>query len=621
MCVFPIAFVDIPTFANQVLFMESDQYQPESYFQLQVEKHASQLEKVSKKIRNTSILRIVVFFLMVLGIYATTSLNMWWVAGTGTTGLIVFMILVIRHVHLFHQKHHLQKILQINENELLLMALNTKNQYPGKEYFSVEHPYAADLDVFGDRSLFQLLDRSATREGRDKLAAGLLSPDLSAETIRKRQKAIAELSSFVQWRQEFQALGTDKENSRQAVSGLLQWAHAGEQMWDKWIYKILIVLTPALGLGIVTLISLGWLGFGAFLLFLILPLTVLGIKISDINNEYDHLGKNAKLLSQYANLFKKTEKQDFQSEILKEARQTLAQNENAASHAFKQFESISKAFDYRLNFLVGFTLDIFFLWDILQLIRLEKWKKIYGNEMAHWFESLAVIDELCSYAGFAFQHPEAVFPELSGDFQLKGKNLKHPFITSDKCVGNPVNISGWKQFQIITGANMAGKSTYLRTVGINMLLANCGAPVLADSLIIKPVQLFTGIKTNDSLQDGESYFFAELKRLHEIIQRLEKGEQLFIILDEILRGTNSKDKQKGSKALLQQLIRFNSSGLVATHDLALGSMAGDFPENIINKRFEVEIENNQLIFDYQLKEGISQNLNATFLMKKMGITI
>jgi hypothetical protein len=599
--------------------MQSDLNNPELFFNKQVQKYASRLNEVTKKIRNTSISRIIVFLLTVVGIYLTTVFNGWWVAGTGVSGLVVFMILVIRHVKLFHRKHYLRKLLEVNENELLLLNLDTKNQHTGEEYLSTEHPYAVDLDVFGDRSLFQLLDRSATNEGRDKLAAGLLSPELSPETIRKRQKAIAELAVLPQWRQEFQALGGD-ENAV-SIDGLLQWAQFDGRAWNKTLYKILTVLTPLLGLGIVTLIGLGELGFGAFLLFLLLPLTVLGLNFNAINAEYGQLGKKNRVLKMYAVLFQKTEDQNFKSELLKQAQQILVGKDHSAARAFQQLESISKAFDYRLNFLVGFTLDIFFLWDIRQLMRLEKWKKNYGKEMQQWFESLSAVDELCSYAGFAFQYTEAVFPELSDTFSLHGENLKHPFIAKEKCVGNPVKVAGWKQFQIITGANMAGKSTYLRTVGINLLLANCGAPVLGESMVFKPVQLFTGIKTSDSLQDGESYFFAELKHLHNMIQQLERGEQLFIILDEILRGTNSKDKQKGSKALLKQLIRFNASGLVATHDLALGSLADDFPENIINKRFEVEIENNQLIFDYQLKNGVSQNLNATFLMKKMGITV
>jgi DNA mismatch repair ATPase MutS len=229
---------------------------------------------------------------------------------------------------------------------------------------------------------------------------------------------------------------------------------------------------------------------------------------------------------------------------------------------------------------------------------------------------------LSSFAGFAFNHPTSVYPEFSdAAFVFKANNLKHPFISDEVSVGNDVKFTGWQQFHIVTGANMAGKSTYLRTVGINMILAMTGCPVLADEFLLTPAELFTGIKTSDSLQDGESYFFAELKRLEMMIRRLEKKEPMFIILDEILRGTNSADKQKGSKALISQLVKLGASGMIATHDLTLGELATVFKNHVINKRFEVETENNELVFDYKLKEGISQNLNASFLMKKMGITM
>jgi len=280
------------------------------------------------------------------------------------------------------------------------------------------------------------------------------------------------------------------------------------------------------------------------------------------------------------------------------------------------------AFDYRLNMIMGVVLNVFLLWDILQAIRLERWKLKNSEKMRHWFQALSSMDELTSLAGFAYGNPESVFPKVvSGEFKLLAENLKHPLLLPDKCVGNPVEFTKWQQFQVITGANMAGKSTYLRTVGVNMVLAMTGAPVMAASFSFVPVQIFTGIKTSDSIQDGESYFFAELKRLKELIERLKNGQPLFIILDEILRGTNSADKQKGSKALITQLIAHQSSGMIATHDLTLGELAVRFPEHVSNHRFEVEIKDNRLEFDYLLKKGISENLNATFLMKQMGITL
>jgi len=380
------------------------------------------------------------------------------------------------------------------------------------------------------------------------------------------------------------------------------------------------VINPLVGLTVTVLAVSGIISISWVLAFFMLPLTILSPKLKNINLEHALLGKQTDLLEKYADLFQKTQEKDFQSELLKKVQSGLVKENLSAYAAFKKLAGISKAFDYRLNMLVGILLDVYFLWDIRQVMRLEKWKKQYGTHMDEWFLQLARLDEMNSWAGFAFNFIDARFPELSKEeFSLEGKNLRHPFIKESECVGNPVHLKGWGQFHIITGANMAGKSTYLRTVGINLLLAMAGAPVLADSMTFTPVQLFTGIKTSDSLQDGASYFFAELKRLKEIIDRLHDDEQLFIILDEILRGTNSKDKQKGSKALLKQLVRFRASGLMATHDLSLGELATQFPENIVNKRFEVEITGQEMVFDYTLKEGVSQNLNASFLMKKMGI--
>ena len=231
-------------------------------------------------------------------------------------------------------------------------------------------------------------------------------------------------------------------------------------------------------------------------------------------------------------------------------------------------------------------------------------------------------DFLTSFGTFSFNHTEYTFPEIKeGEFYLEMEQAGHPLINAQTRVDNDIIINGHKQLLVITGANMAGKSTFLRTVGVNMILAMAGSVVCAEKLIISPMQLHTSVRTSDSVQKSESYFFAELKRLKSIIDRMQSGENLFVIIDEMLRGTNSKDKHHGSEALIEQFIRLSGSGLIATHYIALGSLADKYPDNVKNYRFEVEIENNELEFDYKLKTGISQNLNATFLMKKMGITV
>ncbi len=595
---------------------------PQQFFKEQVRQYSRQLSQVQRQIRRVASLRISMFLLTVIGIYLTAGHSLSGLLVVAIAGFSLFGFFVFRHIRLFKQKKWVESLLQINENELRLLKRDTSHQPDCQEFMETSHPFVADLDIFGKRSLFQLLDRCATQIGREHLALTLLYPLKQKKQITARQEAIAELSGMPRWRQAFQALGNTGEKDRNKAAGLMHWAKTTETVFNKPVYRMLLVVTPLLGLGLLALNLFGMLSFGGFLIFLLLPLAVLGPKLTQINKVYEHLGKRTALLEQYAALFEKTEEKEFSCKIMKEAVETLVAGETSAFRAVHKLSVISKAFDYRLNMVAGFFLNIFFLWDIRQSIRLEKWKRQYGRTLSLWMETLAQVDELCSLAGFAFQHPDAVFPRVvTDDFRVKGKNLKHPFLDPAVCVGNPVDIDGWGRFHVVTGANMAGKSTYLRTIGINYVLAMTGAPVLADSFVFTPVQLFTGIKMSDSLQDGESYFFAELKRLKEMIVRLEKGEKLFIILDEILRGTNSKDKQKGSKALLRQFVRFGASGLIATHDLTLGELAADFPENVINKRFEVEIEQDQLQFDYRLKEGVSQNLNATFLMKKMGITV
>jgi len=602
--------------------MAASHQTPEQFFKEQVEQYSQQLAQIKKSIRQIATLRISAFLVTVLGIYLTSGHSMTAVLLVAVVGFSVFGYFVYRHIRLFKKKKQTEILLSINENELRLLHRDTSHQQEGLEYPDAGHPFAADLDVFGRRSLFQLLDRSATQGGREQLAFTLSFPLKLRKQIKKRQQAVAELSQMPRWRQEFQALGNSKENKKNEAAGLLRWAKTKDTGFNKPVYKILLIVTPLLGFTDVILSSLGLLPYSSFLGFLFLPLLVLGFQQEKINRAYEFFSKKASLLEQYATLFEKTEEKYFHSEIMQQAVKTLAEGETSAFAAVKRLSAISRAFDYRLNILVGISLNIFFLWDILQSIRLEKWKARYSQKLTVWFDTLAQVDELCSLAGFAFQHPEGIFPKMETEnILIKGENLKHPLIDPATCIGNPVDIDGWSRFHIITGANMAGKSTYLRTIGVNLLLAMTGAPVLADSFVFTPIQLFTGIKTSDSLQDGESYFFAELKRLKEIIDRLENGEKLFIILDEILRGTNSKDKQKGSNALLRQFVRLGASGLIATHDLALGELAKDFPENVINKRFEVEIENDRLQFDYLLKEGVAKNLNATFLMKKMGITI
>ncbi|MBN2616183.1 MAG: hypothetical protein JXR71_10875 [Bacteroidales bacterium] len=591
------------------------------FYQQRINQFSNEGQHIQDRIRRTSLWRVAVFVFTAVGIYLGAVYDSWVALSAMLgTGITVFILLILRHVRLYREKQRNGQLLKINQTELELMDGNTGSKDEGQLFLEPDHPFAGDLDVFGKRSLFQLIDRCVTHMGLNRLSKTLKDPLSRKDSLQSRQQAIEELKNLPEWRQEFQALGQDEMRDKLSLTKLLQWADSSNTSFHNLLNYIMLVVNPLVGLSVTGLILAGVLSNSWFWIFLLLPTINLMPKLSVINKEHALLGKQTELLETYATLFEKIQEQKFHSDLLVSVRSALAGAEASANQAFRKLASISKAFDYRLNFLVGILLDVFFLWDILQVMRLEQWKKEYGSELSAWFAELARLDELNAWAGFAFNFPDAHFPQQSEQgFILEGENLRHPFISEDSCVGNPASLKGWGQFQVITGANMAGKSTYLRTVGVNLLLAMAGAPVLADSLTFTPVQLFTGIKTSDSLQDGASYFFAELKRLKEIIECLEEGIPLFIILDEILRGTNSKDKQKGSRALLKQLIHRQASGLMATHDLSLGELAEVFPDHIVNKRFEVEITGEEMVFDYTLKEGISQNLNASFLMKKMGI--
>ncbi|HEY9114966.1 MAG TPA: hypothetical protein VIN10_09700 [Bacteroidales bacterium] len=592
------------------------------FFKKKLSEFNEQLAVTKNIIQRISTFRIITFLITVLGIYIATNMGWATVILVVFLGFGVFIFLVIKQSKLMKNKGRIEALVAINETEIDLLSRKQEHKNEGKQYISDEHPFATDLDIFGKKSLFQLIDRSATNRGEEKLAETLNNPIKSNELLLKRQQAVKELAEKPSWRQEFQATGKLFNESASAIDGLINWASEKSNFFNKPIYRLFLFLNPIIGFGVVFLIVFYELNFSLFLLFLLLPFSILVPKLNLINRQHGLLSKKSELLTKYAELFKLFEKEAFASEIILSHKKLLSGSQNSASFAVEKLSKISAKFDFRLNFLVGIFLNIFFLWDILQSIRLEKWKSSHGIFLNEWFESMAEIDELSSFAGFAFAHPESTFPIIStNEFELTATNLKHPFLESENCVGNDVAIGGLGQFRIITGANMAGKSTYLRTVGINLILAMTGSPVIAENFVFTPTDLFTGIKTSDSLQEGESYFFAELKRLKEIINHLEKGQTLFVILDEILRGTNSADKQKGSKALIEQLIGLKASGLIATHDLALGELADLFPKNVQNQRFEVEIENNELKFDYLLKEGVSQNLNATFLMKKMGITV
>ena len=325
------------------------------------------------------------------------------------------------------------------------------------------------------------------------------------------------------------------------------------------------------------------------------------------------------MLKKYSRLFDYFEKPDFKSSFLSSYQKKLYANDESATMAIRHLAGIISAFDSRLNIFVGVLLNGLLLWDIQCMIRLEKWQEKYRDVLPEWFDALGGFDSLAGFSNFRFNHPGYVYPEISEEHVLIAQNIGHPLIVPEERVCNDFELAKEGNFAIVTGANMAGKSTFLRTIGVNWILAMAGAPVCADKFVFKPENLFTSMRTSDSLQKSESYFYAELKRLKELIDRLKNKEHLFIILDEILKGTNSVDKQAGSQTVLQNILKLGGTGIIATHDLELAKMEKQFPDRIVNKCFEIEINGAEIFFDYKLIDGITKKMNASLLMEQMGI--
>lgn len=536
--------------------------------------------------------------------------------------LVPFLILMKVHDRLFYAKDYTQNLIQINENELAAIDYRTDCFDGGKEFQDPSHAYSYDLDLFGERSLFQYLNRTSTSFGRKQLAEWFIRPLNRKSEIECRQEAVRELTPQLDFRQQFQATGMTYKGKLSDGDNLLQWAQSHTEFRHSRLLSILSYIFPSLNLlflvlGIADVLSFNWLT-GSFILCVIISIG-LQKKITLFQISYEN---KLAILGSYIRQMKLMETLRPACKTLHTCCNHLNTGKEPASEAIRQLSKEMNALNQRNNILAYILLNGLLFWEVRQVMRIERWKERHAASLPVWLDAIGEMDALCSLAGFAYNHPDYAYPTATETpFILCAERMGHPLIHRDRCVRNDIHMEKRPYFIIITGANMAGKSTYLRTIGVNYLLACVGAPVCADRMTFYPAHLVTSLRTTDSLNDNESYFFAELKRLKEIIDRLNAGEELFIILDEILKGTNSIDKQKGSLSLIKQFIQLQANGIIATHDLQLGTLAELYPAHISNYRFEASIANNELTFSYKMQKGVAQNMNACFLMKKMGIFV
>lgn len=594
---------------------------PENHYTERLSLTKGQLQQVKKQIFRISMLRLTLFIAGVAGIYFFFSQTPLLIVCICLT-FLPFFILVKVHNRLFIRKEWLETQARIIQEELQALSGDYSSFEDGKEYVNPEHPYSFDLDIFGRRSLFQSINRTCTFFGKVRLAEWLQNHLHEKASIEKRQEMVREISEHTLFREQFRVAGlvhhsqsSDAEKIQAWSQSPAQYLHAGwvkAFIWGVPVINSLLLITSLAGWT-----SFSWLGL-SFGIFLVLSFGIIK-RATYIQETY---GKQLKSLNGYARLIALAKAEDWKSAGMQELMERFNLNGQSPVQALQQLSKELDRLDLRNNQFLYVLLEGSIFFQLQEIVRIERWKVRYGQYISEWLETVGELDALCSLGTFAYNHPQYTYPELTEKpFCFLATQMGHPLMPASQCVKNDATIPSRPFFLIITGANMAGKSTYLRTIGVNYLLACIGAPVCCERLKLYPNQLITSLRTSDSLSDNESYFFAELKRLKRIIDLLNQGQQLFIILDEILKGTNSMDKQKGSFDLIRQFMQLKANGIIATHDLLLGSLIKQFPEEIRNYCFEADIKDNELTFSYKLREGVAQNMNACFLMKKMGIIL
>ena len=571
-----------------------------------------------------------------LTLFVFTIAAIWGALKTGTPLLLLpaaaalagFLALLRAAVVVKQRIRFLETIITINREELKALANDLSPFDPGNDFIDFHHHYTYDLDIFGEHSLFRLVSRTATPRGRQLLAERLMIPEQDPEIIRHRQDSVTELTGMTDWWQTFQATARESGRDDSREVNFKGWLSSPDQFSHNLFFTLSIFLNAFLTTSLTVLYLLHTLfpvlcplslPSSLFLWFLV-PVSLIISRTRLINREQLRLEKLLGLFRKYSSLLKLIEEQKFMSPALRDLQESLGSGNLRASRILEKLAVILWGLEVRGNLIVSFFLNAYFLWDILQMIRLEKWRMAHGAQMDKWLGAIAEFEVLGSLANLVRNRPDLTRPEiLEGAFRMEITDGGHPLINPSRRVDNSLSFDPDGRIYLITGANMAGKSTLLRMVGTNMVLAMAGGPVCARKFSMVPVSIHTSVRTNDSLGDDESYFYAELKRLSAIIRRAESGEKPFIIIDEMLKGTNSRDKHTGSAALIRRLIGLGASGLAATHDVELGELEKEFPGRLVNCCFEVDTGSGQLSFDYKLRPGVSKNLNATFLMRKMGI--
>ncbi|SHM28846.1 MutS domain V [Chitinophaga jiangningensis] len=586
-------------------------------YQQRIDAFKADIAKEQKTSSLLAWLRLAAFIAAVWGVvqFIRSGYNLPWLLLT-LAGIVGFLLLLKRYIRSQDKLQLFKVLLELNEKELALVMAYVAGFPDGSEFIDDRHDFTGDLDVFGPASIYQHINRTGTLSGSRKLADSLRNPLQDARLIRDTQEALQVLTPMVDFRQQLTATATLAKEEDQDKKEINLWMQMPLEFLGK---QKINLLRWGLPVGFVAAVFIYaftgayyWmlLSFSANWMFLL-------TYQKRILAQHNLMAHKERILSRFDSILQEVRTASFGGARLLLEQQAVA---NEADTALRKLAKISSALDQRMNLLVAVIINPILMYDLHCMVRLEKWKDDHRSDMNKWLDVIAQMEAWDSLATFAYNHQDFNWPEVKeGKLLVTTKALGHPLIPVGECVQNDGEIGTKADFLIITGSNMSGKSTFLRSVGSNLLLAMCGAPVCAQHFEFTPMHIMTSMRIKDSIASHTSYFQAELLRLQHIIQQLKQGRKVFVLLDEILKGTNSEDKLTGSRSLIEHFISYTCLGMVATHDLELGHLEDTYPTRIRNYCFESTIKDDHLYFDYRMREGIARNKNATFLMKQMQI--
>ncbi len=562
-----------------------------------------------------------------VGTFALIGLSFWGkLPGVGYWGAggsaLLFLVLAVAHDKVLRREQRMRHRVAINERGVARLEDRWHDQpHHGSHYLRPEHPYATDLNIFGRASLFQRLDTTSTKQGEETLAGWLLAPSSPPE-LRLRQPAVAELAPMLDFREELETEGRVAASTKPDPARLIQWAESKPILRHQRHWLLAARVLPPITIALWALHQYELLALPLYYLPLGIQLVIVGLTARQRAEVFNAVNTPGEKFVRFEELFAVLERVQWKSELLQKIGAQMKVEGAPPSLEMKRLGRAVSFLQARLQPLFHFIFNAVFLWDLHWIAILEDWQVRCGPKARDWFTAMGEFEALCSLGAFSYENPRYPFPELVEQGpRFVATRLGHPLIPASKRVDNDVSLPGPGNALMITGSNMAGKTTLLRTIGVNSVLALAGAPVCAESLSISYLEVHTSMRVQDSLAEGVSFFYAELKRLKGVVDAVDGKRPVMFLLDEVLLGTNTAERQLASMAIVKQLVERGAIGGITTHDLGMTKLEEQTGGKIRNTHFTDKVVDGQMSFDYVMRPGVVSTTNALALLKIAGIEV